>query len=53
MKNTDSKIIAGILLILIGIFALSGSLLGLPFHYSHYIFSFPGIYDDNWNFCAN
>lgn len=43
MKNNDSKIIAGILLILIGIFAFSGSFFHLPFHYSHYIFSFPGI----------
>jgi predicted membrane protein len=43
MKNTDSKIIAGILLILIGLFAISGNFFGLPFHFTHYIFSMPGI----------
>ena len=43
MKNTDSKVIAGVLLILIGLFAFSGSFLGLPFHFTHYIFSMPGL----------
>lgn len=43
MKNTDSKIIAGILLILIGLFSISGNFFGLPFHFTHYIFSLPGL----------
>ncbi|MBU0475407.1 MAG: cell wall-active antibiotics response protein [Bacteroidetes bacterium] len=43
MRNNDSKVIAGVLLILIGLFAFSGNLFGLPFHFTHYIFSIPGI----------
>ena len=43
MRNNNSKMLAGILLILIGLFAMSGSFFNLPFHFTHYIFSFPGI----------
>ncbi len=43
MKNSNSKVLAGVLLILIGLFAFSGNFLGLPFHFTHYIFSMPGI----------
>jgi len=43
MKNNNSKMLAGILLILIGLFAISGNFFNLPFHFTHYIFSFPGL----------
>ena len=43
MHNNNSKIIAGILLILFGLFALSGNFLGLPYHFTHYLFSLPGL----------
>lgn len=43
MKNNNSKMLAGILLILIGIFAISGNFFHLPFHFTHYIFSIPGL----------
>ncbi len=43
MRNNDSKITLGIVLILVGLFAFSGNLFGFPFHFSHYIFSMPGI----------
>lgn len=43
MRNTNSKMLAGILLIIIGIFAMSGSFFNLPFHFTHYIFSMPGL----------
>lgn len=43
MKNNNSKMLAGILLIIIGLFALSGSFFNLPFHFTHYIFSMPGL----------
>ena len=43
MRNSNSKMLAGLLLILIGLFALGGNLFGLPFHFTHYIFSLPGI----------
>lgn len=42
MRNNNSKVIAGVLLIILGIFAFSGNLFGLPYHFSHYIFSIPG-----------
>jgi len=43
MRNNDSKITLGIVLILVGLFAFSGNLFGFPFHFTHYIFSMPGI----------
>jgi len=43
MKNSNSKMLAGILLILIGLFAISGNFFSLPFHFTHYIFSWPGL----------
>ncbi len=43
MRNSNSKAMAGVLLILIGLFAFSGDLFGLPYHFTHYIFSGPGI----------
>ena len=43
MKNSNSKILAGVLLILIGLFAISGNFFHLPFHFTHYIFSLPGL----------
>jgi predicted membrane protein len=43
MRNNDSKIIAGVLLIILGLFAFSGNFFGLPFHFTHYIFSIPGL----------
>ncbi len=43
MKNNNSKMIAGVLLIIIGVFAFAGNLLGLPFHFTHYIFSIPSL----------
>jgi len=43
MRNNDSKVIVGVLLILIGLFSFSGNFLGLPFHFTHYLFSIPGI----------
>ena len=43
MRNSNSKAMAGLLLILIGLFAFSGDLFGLPYHFTHYIFSGPGI----------
>ena len=43
MKNSNSKMLAGILLIIIGLFAMSGNFFNLPFHFTHYIFSFPGL----------
>ena len=43
MRNNNSKMFAGLLLIIIGLFALSGNFLMLPFHFTHYIFSLPGL----------
>jgi len=43
MRNSNSKMLAGILLIIIGLFAVSGNFFSLPFHFTHYIFSLPGI----------
>ncbi len=43
MRNSNSKMLAGILLIIIGLFAMSGSFFSLPFHFTHYIFSMPGL----------
>lgn len=43
MQNNNSKILIGVLLILVGIFSITGNFLELPFHFTHYIFSVPGI----------
>lgn len=43
MKKNNSRMIAGILLIIIGVFAFAGNLLGLPFHFTYYIFSVPSL----------
>lgn len=43
MRNNNSKMLAGILLIIIGLFAMTGSFFNLPFHFTHYIFSMPGL----------
>ncbi|MCF6271406.1 MAG: cell wall-active antibiotics response protein [Melioribacteraceae bacterium] len=43
MKNNNSKMLVGILLIIIGLFAVSGNFFFLPFHFTHYIFSMPGL----------
>ena len=43
MRNNNSKMLVGILLIIIGLFAMSGNFFNLPFNFTHYIFSMPGI----------
>jgi predicted membrane protein len=43
MRNNNSKMLAGLLLIMIGLFALSVNFFNLPFHFTHYIFSAPGM----------
>jgi len=43
MQNNNSKILIGVLLIIIGIFSLAGNFLPLPFHFTRYLFSMPGL----------
>lgn len=43
MQNNNSKVLVGILLIIIGLFAMSGNFFNLPFSFTHYIFSLPGL----------
>ncbi|VAX18006.1 hypothetical protein MNBD_IGNAVI01-2827 [hydrothermal vent metagenome] len=43
MQNNNSKILIGALLIIIGVFSLAGNFLPIPFHFTHYLFSVPGL----------
>ncbi len=43
MQNNNSKILIGVLFIIIGIFSLAGNFLPLPFHFTRYLFSMPGL----------
>ncbi len=43
MQNNNAKILIGVLLIIVGFFSLAGNFLPLQFHFTHYLFSFPGL----------
>ncbi|MEN8194210.1 MAG: LiaF domain-containing protein, partial [Bacteroidota bacterium] len=43
MQNKNSKILIGVLLIIIGLISIAGNVLHLPFHFMHYLFSLPGL----------
>ena len=43
MQNNNSKILIGVLLIIIGVFSIAGNFLHLPFHFTRYLFSLPGL----------
>lgn len=43
MHNNNSKILIGVLLIIIGVFSIAGNFLNLPFHFTRYLFSMPGL----------
>ena len=43
MQNNNSKILIGALLIIIGLFSAAGNFLPVPFQFTHYLFSIPGL----------
>lgn len=43
MQNNNSKILIGVLLIIIGVFSIAGNFLHMPFHFTSYLFSLPGL----------
>lgn len=47
MQNNNSKILIGVLLIVVGLISVAGNFLhlpfNLPFHFTHYLFSLPGL----------
>ena len=43
MHNNNSKIMIGVLLIIIGLFSIAGNFLHMPFPFTSYLFSLPGL----------
>lgn len=43
MQNKNGKILIGVLLIALGILSITSNFLILPFHFTHYLFSIPGL----------
>ncbi len=43
MQNNNSKILIGALLIIIGLFSVAGNFFLIPFPFTHYLFSVPGL----------